>query len=143
MNVQESRYDPVDHTADIGYVCRGPSLDRLFENCAVSMSVIMFGDERPIGSDVLESIDLDADSIDLLLVRFLNEILFLWATARLVPGEVSVKRIAGTHISASVRGEQYDPARHEILTEIKAATYHMLSVEQDEQGLAARVIFDV
>ena len=143
MNVQESRYEPVDHTADIGYVCRGPSLDRLFENCAVSMSAMMFGDDQPIDTDVVESIDIDADSIDLLLVRFLNEILFLWATARLVPGEVRVERIAGTHISASVRGEQYDPARHEILTEIKAATYHMLSVEQCEDGWIAKVIFDV
>ena len=107
------------------------------------MSAMMFGDDRPAGTDVVESIDIDADALDLLLVRFLNEILFLWATARLVPGEVNVESVTGTHLSASVRGGQYDPARHEVLTEIKAATYHMLSVEQCEDGWEEKVIFDV
>jgi len=105
---------------------------------------MMFGnDQPPYGTDVAESVDIDSDSVDLLLVRFLNEILFLWATVRLVPSEVSVDGVTGTHVSARVQGEQYDPARREVLTEIKAATYHMLSVEQREDGWEAKVIFDV
>ncbi len=143
MNVHDAQYRVIDHTADVGYVCRGSSLALLFETCAVSLAAIMFGTERMGHPAVSEQIEIDAGSVDLLLVHFLNEILYLWETARLVPSEVNVRSITEMHMSARVRGERYDPGRHEVLCEVKAATYHMLSVEQCEDGWKAEVIFDV
>jgi len=143
MNIGEARFEAIDHTADIGYVCRGASLARLFETCAVSVAAVMFGTGRTAGTTLSEQIDIEADSVDQLLVHFLNEVLFLWGTAHLVVGEVSVDSVTATHVSATVRGERYDPARHDVLTDIKAATYHRLRVEQRPDGWEAEVIFDV
>ena len=42
---------------------------------------------------------------------------------------------------AKVRGELYDGDRHELLHDIKAATYHTLEVRPDEGW--ARVLFDI
>jgi len=143
MNVSEAQFESVDHTADIGYVCRGASLARLFETCAVSMAAVMFGMEPASEVTLTETLEVEADSVDELLVHFLNEILFLWGTAHLVPSEVSVDGITATHVSATVRGERYDPSRHHVLTDIKAATYHTLRVEERPDGWEAAVIFDV
>jgi SHS2 domain-containing protein len=40
-------------------------------------------------------------------------------------------------------GEQFDPRRHVMLTELKAVTYHQLNVEGAEGGWKARIVFDV
>ena len=42
---------------------------------------------------------------------------------------------------AIVRGELYDPLRHDLLHDIKAVTYHTLEVRPDEGW--ARVLFDI
>jgi len=144
MNVHDGRFESIDHTADLGYVCRAQSLAGLFENCGVSLAAMMFGTERqPAPAGDRRSVAVEAESVELLLVRFLNEILFLWETHRFVPTEVDVEGVTTTHVSAHLRGERYDPARHDVLADVKAATYHMLQVEEQPDGWTATVIFDV
>lgn len=141
MLTTEAQYEVIDHTADIGYVCRGRSLSELFENCGVSFADMVFG---PRCESVLErDIEVSAASADELLVRFLNELLFLWESSAFVLHEVNVSEITATHLCGTVGGETYDPDKHEAPTEVKAATYHELRVEETADGWTARVIFDV
>ena len=46
-------------------------------------------------------------------------------------------------LEASAWGEPLDPARHRLLHEVKAITYHGLKVEQTRDGLLAEVIVDI
>jgi len=46
-------------------------------------------------------------------------------------------------LTAVLRGEKYDPARHRIRMEIKAATYHQASIRRMAAGWIGRVVFDV
>jgi SHS2 domain-containing protein len=46
-------------------------------------------------------------------------------------------------IVAQLQGEPYDSDKHQLKTEIKAVTYHGLSVEKTVRGWKAKVIFDV
>jgi SHS2 domain-containing protein len=46
-------------------------------------------------------------------------------------------------LSATARGEPLDPGRHSLLHEVKAITYHGLTVEQTDQGWLAEVIVDI
>jgi SHS2 domain-containing protein len=46
-------------------------------------------------------------------------------------------------LSAIISGEPYDPARHSIKTEIKAVTFHNLTIKKTKPGYTAEVIFDV
>lgn len=46
-------------------------------------------------------------------------------------------------LSAIISGEPYDPARHTIKTEIKAVTFHNLSIKKTKEGYTAEVLFDV
>jgi SHS2 domain-containing protein len=46
-------------------------------------------------------------------------------------------------LHAIAYGEQYDPARHVLCHEVKAITYHGLSVAQAAAGWEATVIVDI
>ena len=143
MDVNEARFDCIDHTADIGYVCTGTSQAELFEKCAVSLSAIMFEGHDTDSHCIDREVTVEEESVELLLVRFLNEILFLWETEYLIPNRVEVDAISTTTVTATVYGEFYQSGVHEIVTEIKAATYHCLRVDKTGSGWEAQVIFDV
>ena len=49
----------------------------------------------------------------------------------------------GWCLRGTVRGERYDPNRHELKTLIKAVTYHQLEVRSSKVGWTARVVFDI
>jgi SHS2 domain-containing protein len=42
-----------------------------------------------------------------------------------------------------VKGERFDPSKHRINTEIKAVTYHQVTVKKTPDMWVGRVIFDV
>ena len=46
-------------------------------------------------------------------------------------------------IKASCSGETVDLSRHSLKREVKAATYHMLSISRDNDGYRAQVLFDI
>jgi SHS2 domain-containing protein len=48
-----------------------------------------------------------------------------------------------TSVRGSLTGEPYDPARHEIKVEIKAVTYHQLTIKQEGGQWVGRVIVDI
>ena len=46
-------------------------------------------------------------------------------------------------LTATVRGEPFDPARHVLAHEVKAITYHELKVVRDGDQWLAEVIVDI
>jgi SHS2 domain-containing protein len=48
-----------------------------------------------------------------------------------------------TSVRGSLTGEPYDPGRHEIKVEIKAVTYHQLTIKQEGGQWVGRVIVDI
>jgi protein archease len=54
-----------------------------------------------------------------------------------------VTEIGRTSVRGILRGEKFNPLRHEFRGEVKAVTYHELAVTRTHSGWQARVIFDV
>ena len=78
-----------------------------------------------------------------LAVAFLSELLVLQQTEGFLVREIRARPVGTppTSIRATVRGEPFDPARHDRRIEVKAVTMHRLSV--DLVRGTARVIVDV
>ena len=55
--------------------------------------------------------------------------------------ECEIEEIRDSSIKAVCYGEKVDPSRHEIKMSVKAATYHMLEV--DTENNKVRVILDI
>jgi SHS2 domain-containing protein len=78
-----------------------------------------------------------------LLINFLREILYLFNGEALVIRKCDIPECGNRRLIAKLRVEPYNKKKHVIKTDIKAVTYHGLSVERTKHGWAARVIFDV
>ncbi len=134
-------YREIEHTGDAGIELVATSRAELFRRAAIAIARLMVAPEgvRPIERrEVRVSAVSDADLMHDLLAALLNLFLvegFIWCDA--------VVNEDGDSVRAEVVGERYDSARHELRTEIKAVTYHQLSVERVGDRWQAQVIFDI
>jgi SHS2 domain-containing protein len=137
-------FEFVEHTADIAARLNAPTLAGLFEAAAWAFTeaVTNRGTVRAVMS---RTIVLDAPDLELLLVDWLQELLFLFETEELLVAGARVEIAADRpcRLRAIVQGERRDPARHGLKLLIKAVTYHGLQVEQTEEGYVATVVFDI
>lgn len=135
-----------DHTADVGIEAWAPTLPALLEEVTLGLceliadtSCIVPREERPVV--------LRADDREELLVSFANEVIFLLDTEAFLVGAVEVAAISNDDgqlaLHGTLRGEPLDRARHLTFTEIKSATYHDLSIQEEAGALRVRVVFDV
>ena len=78
-----------------------------------------------------------------LAVDWLNELLYQYEATGFVLKDAPVSLSQeDTRLDALCMGEIVDPGKHEILTVVKAATYHQLSVSHDQQW-QVNVILDI
>jgi len=134
-------FEVFEHTADVGILARGDSVEEVFAAAAEGMFsfIIRREDVHPVET---RRRTLEADDREGLLVAWLNDLLLLLNADAFVPGEVHVLECTDTRLVADVAGEPVDPARHRFRLDVKAATYHQLEIARDD-GWTARVIFDV
>lgn len=137
-------YAMFDHTADIGVEIIGRTKKELFAHAAGALMDILFGPPvKNQGRLRKEEINVEgADEADL-LINFLREILYLVNGGGWIVRNIEVVRCSNKRLTAEFRLEASDPKRRVQKTEIKAVTYHGLSVVKERSGWRARVIFDV
>ena len=140
MNVK--RYEFFDHTADVGILVFGKSLAELFENAGFALFDIIT-DIAKVREREMRCITISRESIDELLVEWLNSLLYLHATELLLCNKFHVQEIAQQSLTGEAWGEIFQDNRHVIKTEVKAVTYHGLRVYQDEGLWKATVVLDV
>jgi SHS2 domain-containing protein len=136
-------------TSDLAFEASGPSLADVFGAAAealVAATVERPDSVRPLLVRALRFADRD---LDLLLLRFLNELIYLRDAQGLLlrPRRVECRSEgdgAGEFVlDAELAGEPLDPARHERGCDVKAATAHGLEVVRAGEGWRARVTLDV
>ncbi len=139
---QEPSYEVIDHTADLGIRVTGESLERVFESAGLAVFDLL-ADFKSIRPDTRMSFSLTAENTEGLFVQWLRELLYLFFGRKRLFCAFEITRLSQTDMTVTAWGERFDPKRHTMLTEIKAVTYHELSVSRTESGWAAQVIFDV
>jgi SHS2 domain-containing protein len=132
-----------DHAGDIGFEVRSESRKGLFESAARALMRTIAGDSEVEEKEETGVLVEDAVDREDLLVRFLSELLFLVEARHRMFAVVSVEELSNTRIAARARGERFDPDRHTIEREVKAVTYHGLSIEKEGSLWHARVILDL
>jgi len=135
------KFEIIDHTADVGIVAHGGSVEEVFVNAAYGMfSLIAEIDE--VAEVNRHEIVAEAPDQEELLVTWLNELLYLFDADNLIFRRFEITNLGQEKLRAVAYGEKVDPSRHKLKTEVKAATYHLLKLEKDN-GFRARIIFDV
>jgi len=133
--------EQIDISGDAGLRIRGKSMEDLFENAALGMSNLIT-DTNKTGETEQREITLNRDTNEYTLIRWLNELVFLFDTYGFI-GKTFHVSFAETTLTAHVSGGYFDPERDDKKLLIKAATYHNLSLRKVNSLWEATVIFDI
>ena len=135
------RYEVIDHTADIGIVAYGASLKDAFANAAFALFSLMT-DLNDVNEVVCLEAKVNADNREDLLVEWLNELIYLFEVENVLLRRFDITELTDTTLRAECYGERIDPQRHIVVRGVKAATYHMLRIDEAD-GYKVRVLFDI
>ena len=135
-------YETFEHTADLGLRVRAADLQSLFAEAARGLFSIIVADLDAVRPLETVSLHVEGETSELLLFDWLNELLYIYETRRLLLAEFDI-RLGPTGLTATARGEPIDPSRHTLDHEVKAITYHALKLERDADGWLAEVILDI
>jgi SHS2 domain-containing protein len=130
------------HEADMGVRGIGASMEQAFVQAALALTAVV---TDPAKIRCRETVALTAADPDpeLLLVDFLNAVIFEMARRRMLFGRFRVA-ITDGRLHATAQGETVDIGRHQPAVEIKGATYTALAVKHCNDGTwLAQCVVDV
>ena len=136
------RFELLDISGDAGIRAFGEELDDLFRNAAAGMYSLITDPENITPQKSIE-ITAAGESLEGLLVSWLNELIFHFDAYGFIGREIRIRELHDTQLKARVTGEDFAPERHGGGLLIKAATYHKLKIERKEGHWEADVIFDI
>ncbi len=137
-----ARWEHFPHDADIGVRGYGASPEEAFAQAALAMMAAIL-DPATVRIEQTIDIVLEAPRLDLLLVDWLNALIYEMAERRMVFGAFEVT-IEDHHLKGRALGEAVSRARHAPAVEAKGATYTELACVEDWPGLwRAQCVIDV
>ena len=130
----------IEHTADMGMECRGASFEELLDSAADGLyALALRRTKRDTGIE--RAVEIDADGPEEMLVRWLQELIYLLETDHFVAVEREFQTVSERSLAAVLKGHLCGPEDRAV--EVKSATYHDLEVRQEAGGYVARVTFDL
>jgi SHS2 domain-containing protein len=133
-------------TADVAFALWGKSREELFRAAAEVLVNEMVENIAAIQSRETVDFTLAQGALDLLLMDFLNELIYLKDARQLL---LKVDELAigdtpdGFTLQARCSGERIDPERHHLLADVKAATLYRLKVERVDGQWEGTVVLDI
>jgi len=144
--MKSKRFKEIDHTADVGIVAYGKTLEELFENAACGMLYISYGN-LSIDANLSLKIDIEEPDETHLLVAWLSELNYLTLTNDFLTHTIKDIKLTKTEnncrLQAEISGTQAGTFLNFFNTEIKAVTYHNLKIEKKKDHYQCQVIFDI
>jgi len=138
--VGEFKY--LNHTADMGFVARGKTLEEAFEEAARALFSFMIDLEKVEPKKKVRVV-VEGEDPETLLFNWLNELLFQAEHNQMLFSRFKVSSISPKKLEATLWGEKLNPKRHYISNEVKACTYHLLKVKKEKEGFRVQAVCDV
>jgi protein archease len=138
----EPLFREIEHTADRGIEVEAEAPNELFRRAGLAIFSLMVSLEGVEAREAREA-TVRAEGWEDLLHDWLSCLLRSFLQDGFIAATITVEELDSTHIRARLVGERLDYKRHNFETEIKAVTYHQLSVTCENGRWQARVIFDV
>jgi SHS2 domain-containing protein len=132
-------------TSDVSFEARGATLEALFASAAEALLAATVANPEDVAAREREPIALSEPDVELLLLRFLNELVFLRDARGLLlrAGRLRIEHNGEARLEGELLGERIDRSRHRLEADVKAATASGLRVARDGAGWRASVTLDV
>jgi len=128
-------YRWIDHTSELELRIEAPTEEDVFADALAAFAELA---GRSAGSDDRRTIELEADERGLLLVDWLNELVYLADSDGFEPAALEELRLGDGRLSATVAGRRGRPRPL-----VKAVSLHGLRYTREDDGWQARVVLDV
>jgi SHS2 domain-containing protein len=126
----------IEHTAELELELEAPSQAAVFAEALAAFAELV-GDGS--GRSLTRVVEVEAEDPALLLVEWLNELVYLSEVERFVPERITSLELGEGKLRATVEGHRDKPR---LL--VKAVTLHRLELRGDDKvGWRARVVLDV
>lgn len=139
-------FEYLEHEADIGILAEGNTLEEAFEEGAKAMFNVMVDIERVEAKNKIE-LGCEAADVPSLFVEWLNELLAQSGLKNLIFSKFKVndieRREGALKLKAEAWGEELRPEKHNVKTEVKAATYFGLKFEEKEGKFYLQCVLDI
>jgi len=137
----KKEFEILNHTADVGIIAYGSSMNEAFANAAKGMFSLIT-ELEDVEEVVHRDIELTAPDQESLLVGWLNELIYLFDAENILFKRFDITRLSNTQLKARSYGHKVDSSRHKLKLGIKAATYHMLKIDKSD-GSRVQILFDI
>lgn len=135
-------YKLIPHAADICIEVEEPTLKKLFDKAASAVTEQMVGIDR-INKKITKDIAIIAQDKDLLLVYWLQEILYHFYVHGLIYIGSKIKKLNNVGFKAEVVFNRFNPEEHVAKREIKAVTYHDIHIKKIGKKYRVKFVIDV
>lgn len=148
---QKKEFEYLDHTADIEFRAYGKTLKKVFENAAKAMSNSIV-DINTVSNKTSLVVEKTSESIEALLYDFLEELLVIHETKKMIFCGFEIKSLKRTEdenkkkgwfLSCKVYGEELDLKKHNIDSYIKAVTYSQMKIEKRPGYYLIQTVLDI
>jgi len=143
LSERQKTFEYIDHPADIGLRIYGKNLPSLFKNAAIAIYDVIgpsFSNKKQ--NIYRKQIVLTANSVEELLVSFLNEILFFAFGSHVIFQHFLIKIIKNngeTTLECDMAGKKFA----HIKREVKAVTYHRVKIIKKDKYIVTDIIVDI
>lgn len=136
------KYRILNHSSDLAIKVSGKTQPELLANSAFALFDLMADLEKV---QILDQLPLEvegADSDDL-IVNWMRELLYLFQGSGYLLKEFQIREARENYVRAEVKGEKFDPDRHDIQREIRSVFQRQCRMEKTGDQWTARVVFEV
>ncbi|MGD0337812.1 MAG: archease [Bacteroidota bacterium] len=132
----------LEHPADIGIEATGSTLVEAFASAAEGLISIIV-DPETVRTQILQRIEIEADDDEALLVKWLNELVYLFDAEHFVCSKIEIHSLVSHTLKATIHGELFLQDRHTTRMDIKAVTFHQLFIGECNGRWTIRVFVDI
>lgn len=136
----KNKFDFFDVTADIGFTAYGNSLNECYENASLALFNVISNTDN-IKQDKTITFEIQSEDYVSLLYDYLEELLFYHETEFMLFSDFKLELKDNFSLKATIKGEEIDWSKHMRGCEVKAITFHMMEVNQDQ--LFVKAILDL
>ncbi|MEE8556452.1 MAG: archease [Myxococcota bacterium] len=136
-------YETVDHTGDLALRIRSDSFPELVAEGIRGLGSLLFEGAPSVEATETETVRVSGIDPEDLLVQALSEALYWMQSEGRFPLGVGVHMVGPSALEIQLRGVVADGRSCRMAQEIKAVTYHALTILETDRGLETVVVLDV
>jgi SHS2 domain-containing protein len=136
-------YEDLGHTADVGVRVRGATAEEALARLVLALGTLLTGGEAAEPRREERVRVEGGPGLAGTAVALLRELLFRFATERLVPAAVEVLSLDERGADAAIGFAKHEPERHAEGADVKAVTWHAARLEREGAEWVAQAVFDI